>query len=255
MLVGEARRGAVDAARLEDPHGLRAAGEVELRRVEQRAEQRRAHDRQRLRERVFDRDDVSHRVICREAKAVEERGIGEAPAGDLRQAAGGQRVLEAARQLLGVREATGGAIARGQRRRQAVEAVDPCDLLDQVDRPGDVARAEVGRRDKQTLVVAVDGEFERLRGSRGSGSARCRRRAARSRAAGEARSPPAQVRARRHRSCPAGALRRRARSGASSRLPSPRRSGLARGPSRSAPRPRCAARGAARCAGRSRRSS
>ncbi len=69
---------------------------------------------------------------------VEQLGIGEAPADDLVQPAADHRILGGAAHALGVGELAGGAAARGEGRRQALEPVDARDLLDQVDLARDV---------------------------------------------------------------------------------------------------------------------
>ncbi len=59
-------------------------------------------------------------------------GADEAPADDLVEPLGGERVARAAPQPLARGQSPGGAVARGQRRRQRVERAEPRHLLDQV---------------------------------------------------------------------------------------------------------------------------
>ena len=87
---------------------------------------------------------------------VEQRRLGEAPADDLVQAATDERVLGRAAHALGVRQTARGAAARRQRGRQALEAVDPGDLLDQVDLAGDVLAPD-GRRSHLQTVIHLGG--------------------------------------------------------------------------------------------------
>ena len=129
--------------------------------VEQRAEQRRSQDRLLLRQRVLEHDDLAQRVSLRHQQAVEQTLIGEAPAGDLAQPAADERVLGAAPHALGVREPPGGAPPRRERGGQALEPVDPRDLLDQVDLPRHVAAAQRGHRRVEPARGGCGPEVER----------------------------------------------------------------------------------------------
>ncbi len=93
---------------------------------------------------------------------VEQRRIGEAPADDLVQAAADHRVLGGAAHALGVREHAGGAAARRQRRRQALEAVDARDLLDQVDLARDVVAAQRRHPHLEAAAARFGFEVERV---------------------------------------------------------------------------------------------
>lgn len=116
VLIGERTfLGSVYRARLEDRHVGAVAGHVLARSLQQRAEQRRAHDRLAVRERVLHDHDLAHRVIGRQTQAVEQRRLGEAPANDLVQPAPHERVLGRAPHALGVGEPAGRAAPCGQR--------------------------------------------------------------------------------------------------------------------------------------------
>ena len=88
-----------------------------------------------------------------QAQPVEQAGVGEAPADDLVQAAADERVLGRAAHPLGVAQQPHGAAARGQRGRQLLQAVDPRDLLDQVDLARDVHASQ--RRHRHVEAVAL----------------------------------------------------------------------------------------------------
>ena len=124
--------------------------------VEQRAEQGRAHDRLVCGKGVFDLNDVAQSMVGTQQQPVEQRGLGEAPADDLVQAAADERVLGVAAHALGVGQSARGATARGQRDRQALQTVDAGDLLDQVDLAGDVLAAD-GRRCRLQAVGDLGG--------------------------------------------------------------------------------------------------
>ncbi len=148
------RGGTVDGARLEDGDVRPVAGDVVAGGVEQRADQRGAHDRLRVRHGVLERDDAPQLVPLGQQQPVEQLGVGEAPSDDLAQAAADHRVLGGAAHALGVREPAGGAAARGQRRGQPLEAVDARDLLDQVDLARDVVAPEGGHRHLEPACTA-----------------------------------------------------------------------------------------------------
>ena len=88
---------------------------------------------------------VGARIVRGDPQPLGLARVGEAPADDLVEAEVAQRVLGAAPQPLLAAQAADPASDRGQGARQVlVEAVDPADLLDQVDLAGDVVVA-VGR--------------------------------------------------------------------------------------------------------------
>ena len=239
----------VDGAGLEQPHVLEAARAVAAQRVEQRAEQRRAHHRLVLGHRVLERDDV---VL--QAEPGEHRGAGEAPADRLGEARADQRVLRpAADPLLGL-EPADRAAARGQRRREPVQPPDPRDLLDQVRLAGHVVAAPgrhghvepVGSRLPRRTRARSGSRPRRRAGPPRRAAARCAHRAA--------AASPAPAPGRRRRSSRPRAARRTARASARSRPPGPRAPARAGAASRCGPTPPCAAPGGSRCAGCSARS-
>ena len=75
----------------------------------------------------------------------------EAPPHDLVQTLGGQRIGGSPPEPLSSVKPTVGAVARGERRRQLLEAVEPRDLLDQVGLAGDVGAAERGHGDVEPV--------------------------------------------------------------------------------------------------------
>ena len=87
---------------------------------------------------------------------------GEAPADDLVQPLRRERVRGAAAQPLGGRQPPDGGVARGQRRRQVLDTVEPRDLLDQVGLARDVGAAEVRNRDVEAVGGVDRGEADRL---------------------------------------------------------------------------------------------
>ncbi len=140
-------------------------------------------------------------------------------------------------------EQPGRAAPRGQRRRQAVDAVDARDLLDQVDLARDVVAAQRRHGHVEPVGGRLDGEVERSAGSRawrstrdGDAEDRPYARLAQSQRRG------ARRRRRRRRSFPARRARRRTRSAGAWRAPARACTARAAGPSRSARRPRCAGR-------------
>jgi hypothetical protein len=130
-------------------------------RIQHRADQRRAHHRLILRQRVFDADDGAHRVIGAEPQAVEQARLGEAPADHLVQPAAHERVLGRPYNALGMGETSSRATTGGQRRRQLLHPVDPCHLLDQIDLTRDIRAAQRGDPDAQTVPVGRGAEVER----------------------------------------------------------------------------------------------
>ena len=142
-----------------------------------------------------------------------------------------------------VGQAPGGAVPGRQRRRQLLEAVEPRHLLDQVRFAGHVGAAERGGLD----IEAVGG-VGRWRTRAPGGSAGCARAGSRvpSRARRRARpgagSSAARAQRRRRRSSRGPRGRRTARPSASSRPPAPPAPARAEAASRTASRPRCAAR-------------
>jgi hypothetical protein len=99
-------------------------------------------------------------VVGRQPQPVQELGIGEAPADYLVQAAPGEDVLGLPAHTLAVCEHSGGAAPRRQSRRQALEAVDARDLLDQVNLARDVGSPQRGHRDIEPVVGGLRGEVE-----------------------------------------------------------------------------------------------
>jgi hypothetical protein len=83
--------------------------------------------------------------VVLQAQLVGELWRGEAPAHDLAQPLGLERLDGAAAQDLSSREPAGGAVAGGERGRQLLEPVDARHLLDHVRLAGDVGAPE-GRR-------------------------------------------------------------------------------------------------------------
>ena len=79
------------------------------------------------------------------SRSRRQLGADEAPADDLVQSLGGQRVGGAAAQPLAVGQPAGRAVAARQRRRQLLQPVEARDLLDQVGLAGDVGAPERGR--------------------------------------------------------------------------------------------------------------
>ena len=205
----------VDRALLEEPHVLAPARDVVADRGQQRAEQRRAHLREVLGERVAQ----PHRGLDEPQLAL-HLGRLEAPADRLGEARADERVGRAPAQLLLGRQPPAHAVA-GDRRRELLQPPQPRDLLDQVDLARDVVAAE--RRHGHVEVVAAVGDAELepleqlgLLAERDLGAEqprdllvaqpqRLRRRALR----------------RRRRPCPAPAARRSARASAGSRRPGP----------------------------------
>ena len=179
-------------------------------------------------------------------RPVEGRGRDEAVGDGLGQAAVAQRVLQAPAQRRVAGQPADRLAALGQRGRQAVEAVDARDLLDQVGLALDVGVAPVGHppalralaleaeplEDRRRLLLA-DALAQQPLLARGAQRAPC------AAAAGAGR---------RRSSRPPGG-RRSGR--ASAARPAAGRPSRARGAaaSRSARRPRCAAAAASRCAG------
>ena len=133
-------------------------GEVSLRRVEQRAEQRHPQHRLLGRHRVLELDD---RGVA-ETQPSELLAAGEAPPDRLVQALRGEHVRGLAALALARGEAAVGAVAARQRRRELVEPVEPRDLLDHVDLPGDVAAPERGRLHVEAVRRVGRGELERF---------------------------------------------------------------------------------------------
>ena len=240
----------VHGAGLEEPDVLHPPRGVAPQGVEQRAEQRPAHDGLLLGHRVLELD----RAL--DGQAEPRRGLArrEAPADGLGEPRAAQRVLEPAAQPLRGREPADGAAARGQRGGDAVEPPDARDLLDEVGlaehvvappRAGPRRRARRRRPPRRSRGRAGSAPRPRA-GRRRRAGARCARRAG---AASRARG-----RDRRRRSCRRPAARRTARSSASRRPPGRRCPARAGAASRSARTPRCAGRAASTCAGCSARS-
>ncbi len=139
---------AVDRAELEQPHVLHPARRVAAQRVQQRAEQRRAHHGLLLGHRVLELDG---------ALAVQPEPPGrlarrEAPADGLGDAGAAQGVLEPAPQPLRGREAADRAAARGQRGGDALEAPQARDLLDEVGLAADVVAPPGGHGDVEAVL-------------------------------------------------------------------------------------------------------
>ena len=162
--VSDPVRRQVDAAGLEQCDSLGAAGEVAPGDVEQRAEQRRPHHRLILGERVGDR--------ARRRRAGRRRGSAAARTGPASvklqptiSSKPRSRIASSARRRSRcgrVSPPTWPIAGRQGRWQVLVEAVDPADLLDQVDLAGDVAVA-VGRDlDQELAVGGVDVEPEPL---------------------------------------------------------------------------------------------
>ncbi len=101
-------------------------------------------------------------MVGSQQQPVEQRGLGEAPADDLVQAAPDERVLGIATHALGVREAARGAATGGQRDGQPLEAVDAGDLLDQVDLARDVLAPDRRWGRRKALVGLGGVEVERV---------------------------------------------------------------------------------------------
>ena len=78
--------------------------------------------------------------------------MGEAPADDLVQPLGGERVGGAAAQALAAVSRPDGAVAGGERGRQLLEPVEPRHLLDQVDLASDVGAPEGGDGHLEAVV-------------------------------------------------------------------------------------------------------
>ena len=115
-------------------------------------------------------------------KRSSSAGLGEAPADDLVQAAAGERVLGGAAHPLCVREPSRRTAPRGQRRGEALEAVDPRDLLDQVDLARHVAPPHRGNRHVEPVGRIRDAEVERPQDLHLASRARPARRGSRTRA-------------------------------------------------------------------------
>ena len=155
--------GTVDSPGLEDRHIGAVARDIVLCRVEERSEQGGTHDRLPIREGVLDRDHAAHLMLGGQAQAVKEGRRGEAPADDLVQSPPDHRILCAAAQELGVGELARSSTACGERRGQPLEAVDPRDLLDQIDLAGHILAAQRGNRRKQPTIGGIGQEVERAK--------------------------------------------------------------------------------------------
>ena len=137
---------AVDVAGFEERQVGPAARDVVARGVEQRREERGAHDRVVLAHRVLEGHEAPARVVGGQAQPIGEPGLGEAPAHDLIHPAAHERVDRAAAQALLDAQAPGAAAALGQRGRQLLEAVHAGDLLDEVGLARDVVAPEGGHQ-------------------------------------------------------------------------------------------------------------
>ena len=147
--------------RLEDRDVGAVVRDVVASGIEQRAEQRGPQHRLCLRQRVLEVHHAPHLVLARQAQAVCERGVGEAPAGYLVQSAARERILRRAAHALVMGESAGRPATRGQRRGQAVHAVNACDLLDEVDLARDVVAPQRGHGDAQPLGLGLRLEVQR----------------------------------------------------------------------------------------------
>ena len=84
-------------------------------------------------------------MTVRQAEAIELRGVAEAPPHHLVQAATDQEIQQRAVGLLPFRELASGPAGR-QRREGVAEPVEARDLLDEVDRTGEVVAAPPAAR-------------------------------------------------------------------------------------------------------------